>query len=90
MISSVAARASARPVDGVITSKRPNYIDQTFDLRDGFVIPPLAEGHNHWLEPSKIDDAAAFDSTTLPEESIKRIGALLVRNNPRYLASAAK
>ncbi len=43
-------------VDGVITSKRPAHIDQTFDLHGGFVIPPLAEGHNHWLEPSKVDD----------------------------------
>jgi hypothetical protein len=43
-------------VDGVIRWKRPAFIDQTFDLHGGFVIPPLAEGHNHWLEPSKIDD----------------------------------
>jgi hypothetical protein len=43
-------------VDGVIRSKRPASIDQTFDLHGGFVIPPLAEGHNHWLEPSKVDD----------------------------------
>jgi Amidohydrolase family len=43
-------------VDGVIRWKRPIYIDQTFDLHGGFVIPPLAEGHNHWLEPSKVDD----------------------------------
>jgi Amidohydrolase family len=43
-------------VDGVITSKRPAYVDQTFDLKGGFVIPPLTEGHNHWLEPSKVDD----------------------------------
>ena len=43
-------------VDGVIRSKRPANIDQTFDLHGQFVIPPLAEGHNHWLEPSKVDD----------------------------------
>jgi hypothetical protein len=43
-------------VDGVIRSMRPTYVDQTFDLHGGFVIPPLAEGHNHWLEPSKVDD----------------------------------
>jgi hypothetical protein len=43
-------------VDGMLRSKPPAHIDQTFDLHDGFVIPPLAEGHNHWLEPSKIDD----------------------------------
>jgi hypothetical protein len=43
-------------VEGVIRWKRPAYIDQTFDLHDRFVIPPLTEGHNHWVEPSKIDD----------------------------------
>jgi hypothetical protein len=43
-------------VDGLLTTKRPVYIDQTFDLHGGFVIPPLAEGHNHWLEPAKVDD----------------------------------
>lgn len=41
---------------GILTAKRPAYVDQTFDLHGGFVIPPLAEGHNHWLEPAKIDD----------------------------------
>jgi hypothetical protein len=41
---------------GLLSLKRPDYVDQVFDLQGGFVIPPLAEGHNHWLEPSKIDD----------------------------------
>jgi hypothetical protein len=43
-------------VDGMLTSHQPAYVDQTIDLHGGFVIPPLAEGHNHWLEPSKVDD----------------------------------
>jgi hypothetical protein len=43
-------------VDGMLTSHQPAYLDQTIDLHGGFVIPPLAEGHNHWLEPSKVDD----------------------------------
>jgi hypothetical protein len=42
-------------VDGMLTSKRPAYVDQTIDLHGSFVIPPLAEGHNHWVEPSKVD-----------------------------------
>lgn len=25
------------------------------DLRGGFVVPPYAEGHNHWLEPALVD-----------------------------------
>lgn len=41
---------------GLLTSKRPAFVDQTVDLHGAFVIPPLAEGHNHWLEPAKIDD----------------------------------
>jgi imidazolonepropionase-like amidohydrolase len=36
-------------VDGVLTKKKPAKIDETIDLADGFVIPPLAEAHNHNL-----------------------------------------
>ncbi len=43
-------------IGGIFSSKRPAYIDETIDLHGRFVIPPLAEGHNHWLEPAKIDD----------------------------------
>ena len=25
------------------------------DLRNGFVVPPYGEGHNHWLEPALAD-----------------------------------
>ena len=30
---------------------RPPRLDSTVDLAGGFVVPPFAEGHNHWLEP---------------------------------------
>jgi len=43
-------------VGGVLSSKRPAHLDHILDLHGGYVIPPLAEGHNHWLEPSKIND----------------------------------
>lgn len=43
-------------VDGFLTSKRPAQIERTIDLHGGFVIPPLAEGHNHWLEPAHIEE----------------------------------
>lgn len=43
-------------VGEIVSSKQPIHLDHTFDLHGGYVIPPLAEGHNHWLEPSKIDD----------------------------------
>ncbi len=42
-------------VNGVLTSKKPAKIDVTVDLKNGYVIPPFAEAHNHWLEPQSID-----------------------------------
>jgi hypothetical protein len=41
---------------GVLTLKRPAQIDELVDLKNGYVIPPFAEGHNHWLEPQRIDE----------------------------------
>lgn len=49
-------RAVFYSVGGILSSKRPAYVDQTIDLHGRYVIPPLAEGHNHWLEPAKTDD----------------------------------
>lgn len=49
-------RAVFYSTGGILSSKRPAYVDQTIDLHGRFAIPPLAEGHNHWLEPSKTDD----------------------------------
>jgi hypothetical protein len=34
---------------------RPARVGAVVDLNDGFVVPPYAEGHNHWLEPSLVD-----------------------------------
>lgn len=34
---------------------RPVRIDAIVDLRGGFVVPPYAEGHNHWIEPALVD-----------------------------------
>jgi hypothetical protein len=34
--------------------RAPRTIERTVDLAGKFVIPPLAEGHNHWLEADKI------------------------------------
>src|SRR6476619_7254057 len=36
-------------VDGRITARAPKRVDETIDLKGGYVIPPLAEGHNHWI-----------------------------------------
>jgi imidazolonepropionase-like amidohydrolase len=45
-------------VDGRITAKAPKRVDETIDLKGGFVIPPLAEGHTHWI-PQFADQLSA-------------------------------
>jgi len=37
-------------VGGVLTSKRPSRIDSVIDLKQGYVIPPFGEAHNHNME----------------------------------------
>jgi amidohydrolase family protein len=34
---------------------RPARVGAVVDLDHGFVVPPYAEGHNHWLEPTLVD-----------------------------------
>ncbi len=34
---------------------KPPYVDAVIDLHDGYVVPPFADGHNHWLEPALVD-----------------------------------
>ena len=43
-------------VNGVLTVKKPARIDKVFDLKNRYVVPPFAEGHNHWLEPQRVDE----------------------------------
>jgi len=40
---------------GLLRERNPGRVDEVVDLHGGFVIPPLAEGHNHWLEPQAVD-----------------------------------
>jgi hypothetical protein len=42
-------------VGRVFAIRKPARIGKTVDLKGQFVIPPLAEGHNHWLEAAKLD-----------------------------------
>ena len=49
-------RRSFYSVNGVLTLKKPAQIDEVIDLKNGYVIPPFAEAHNHWLEPQSIDE----------------------------------
>jgi imidazolonepropionase-like amidohydrolase len=46
-------------VDGRITAHAPKRVDETIDLAGRYVIPPLAEGHNHWLAPPFVDQMNA-------------------------------
>ncbi len=42
-------------VGETFAESRPARIGAVIDLHDGFVVPPYAEGHNHWLEPKLVD-----------------------------------
>lgn len=37
-------------VQGVLTKRAPSKIDETIDLKNGFVIPPFADAHTHNLD----------------------------------------
>ena len=39
-------------VNGVFAEKKPRQIDETIDLKDGYVIPPFGDAHNHTVEMS--------------------------------------
>ena len=41
--------------EGSLSSQRPGRIDESIDLGGRYVVPPIAEGHNHWLEPTQFD-----------------------------------
>lgn len=43
-------RAVFYSANGVLTKKRPPKIDETVDLRYGFVVPPFADAHTHNLD----------------------------------------
>jgi hypothetical protein len=43
-------------VNGVLKLKKPAQIDEVVDFKNGYVIPPFAEAHNHWLEPQRVDE----------------------------------
>jgi imidazolonepropionase-like amidohydrolase len=45
-----------------LSSARPERIAKVVDLDAGWVVPPYAEGHNHWLEPAAV---AAYDALYL-------------------------
>ena len=43
-------------VGGVFTEKRPRTVDEVIDLKGGYVVPPFADAHNHYISgPFNID-----------------------------------
>lgn len=50
------SRRAFYSINGVLTLKKPSKIDGVVDLKNGYVIPPFAEAHNHWLEPQRVDE----------------------------------
>jgi hypothetical protein len=36
-------------VDGILTSKRPQTVDEVIDLKNGYVVPPFGDAHNHYI-----------------------------------------
>jgi hypothetical protein len=48
------SQGSRFSVGGVLSATTPSRIDSVVDLAGGYVVPPFAEGHNHWLEPGAI------------------------------------
>jgi hypothetical protein len=49
-------------VGRTLSAAKPARIAKSFDLAGGWVVPPYAEGHNHWLEPAAI---AAYEAAYL-------------------------
>jgi imidazolonepropionase-like amidohydrolase len=45
-----------------LAAARPGRVEKVVDLAGGWVVPPYAEAHNHWLEPDAI---AAYDAMYL-------------------------
>jgi amidohydrolase family protein len=36
-------------VDGIFTSKKPVAVDEVVDLKNGYVVPPFGDAHNHYI-----------------------------------------
>jgi imidazolonepropionase-like amidohydrolase len=36
-------------VDGVFSSKKPATVDEVVDLKNGYVVPPFGDAHNHYI-----------------------------------------
>ena len=48
-------------VDGKLTSTKPRQVDEVIDLKDGYVVPPFGDAHNHYIAgPHDIRKIPAF------------------------------
>src|SRR5262245_41870169 len=36
-------------VDGKLTSRKPQHIDEVIDLGNGYLVPPFGDAHNHYI-----------------------------------------
>ena len=45
------SRRTGYVVGDVLSFRRPQHVDASVDLNDGYVVPPFAEAHNHNIEP---------------------------------------
>ena len=52
-------------VDGLMTRKRPTQIDVRIDLKGRYVLPPLADAHNHNLQN-------AWSAATFADDYLRR------------------
>lgn len=43
-------------VNGIFTEKRPAKVDETLDLKGGFVVPPFADAHTHHFDSPRLID----------------------------------
>lgn len=44
-------------VGDVLTEKRPRSVDEVIDLKDGYVVPPFGDAHNHYISgPYNVDN----------------------------------
>ena len=51
-------------VDGFLTSKKPQTVDEVIDLMKGYVVPPFGDAHNHYI-------AGPHDSNRILEQYLQ-------------------
>ena len=60
-------------VDGIFRTRAPSQVDSTVDLAGGYVVPPFADAHQHFIDP-RIDQTIRARSSP-PASSTSKIRA---------------